>query len=115
MSSLETGENVAIAFALVIGSALSTGIGAAAVFFPSIVKLTSTRVLASSLAFAAGVMIYVSLLEIIVKSRDSFLGAGYSEGDSHLYSTLCFFGGVFFMKVGIILYFFHMEKSLFIQ
>lgn len=99
MSNLETGKNVAIAFALVIGSALSTGIGAAAVFFPSIVKLTSTRVLASALAFAAGVMIYVSLLEIIVKSRDSFADAGYSEGNSHLFSTLCFFGGVFFMKV----------------
>ena len=104
-ASIETGKNVGVAFGLVLASALSTGIGASAVFFPKIVKLTSTRVLASSLAFAAGVMIYVSLLEIIVKSRLSFLDAGYSEGHSHLYSTICFFGGIILMMVRLSNYF----------
>jgi len=99
MSNLEKGSNVAVAFALVIGSSLSTGLGASAVFFPSIVKLTSTRVLASSLAFAAGVMLYVSFLEIIIKSQMSFSDAGYSEGESHLYSTICFFCGVICMML----------------
>jgi len=99
MTSIESGSNVGVAFGLVIGAALSTGLGAAAVFFPRIVKLTSTRVLASSLAFAAGVMIYVSLLEIIVKSQGSFADAGYSEGHSHLYATICFFGGVIVMMI----------------
>lgn len=99
MSELERGSHVAVAFGLVLGSALSTGIGASAVFFPSIVKLTSTRVLASSLAFAAGVMIYVSLLEIIVKSQMSFLDSGYSEGKAHLFSTICFFCGILCMML----------------
>lgn len=99
VNEVETGKNVAVAFSLVIGAALSTGVGAAAVFFPSVVKLTSTRVLASSLAFAAGVMIYVSLLEIIVKSQQYFQSAGYSESHSHLYSTLCFFAGILCMMM----------------
>lgn len=99
MSSLETGKHVGVAFGLVIGAALSTGLGASAVFFPRIVKLTSTRVLASSLAFAAGVMVYVSLLEIIVKSRESFAEAGYAEAHSNLYATICFFGGVVIMMI----------------
>ena len=99
MSDIESGRNVAIAFGLVFGSALSTGIGASAVFFPSIVKLASIRVLSASLGFSAGVMLYVSFMEIISKSVHSFEEAGYSHGDSNLYSTICFFFGMVCMMV----------------
>jgi len=44
-------------------------------------------------------MIYVSLLEIIVKSQSHFMDAGYSEGYASLYSTLCFFAGMLGMMV----------------
>ena len=94
--------NVGVAFALVIGAGAATAVGAAVVFFPSLVKLASRRVLASALGLSAGVMTYVSFVEIFQKSNGSFLDAGRSEKDAYLYSTLCFFGGAVFMIVSIL-------------
>lgn len=96
---VETGRHVAIAFALVIGAAMSTAIGASIVFFPSLVKIASRRVLASSLSFSAGVMMYVSFIEIFQKSVGSFQNSGIDESKSHLYATICFFGGTLIMQV----------------
>lgn len=92
-------ENVAPALLLVLGAGASTGIGAAAVFIPSLVKLASRRVLASSLSFSAGVMTYVSFVEIFAKSNDSFVNAGHDENKAYIYATLCFFGGVITMEL----------------
>jgi ZIP family zinc transporter len=92
-------ENVGVAFALVIGAGGATAIGASVVFFPRLVKLASRRVLASSLALSAGVMTYVSFVEILQKSLASFIDAGHTEEQATLYSTLCFFGGVVVMLV----------------
>ena len=92
-------ENVGVAFALVCGAGGATAIGASVVFFPRLVKLASRRVLASSLALSAGVMTYVSFVEILQKSLASFVDAGHTEEDAYLYSTLCFFGGVVVMLV----------------
>jgi ZIP family zinc transporter len=94
-------ENVGIAMALVVGAGASTGLGAAVVFFPSVVKLASRRVLAASLGFSAGVMIYVSFVEILTKSRTAFMDAGYEDNSAHMYSTICFFGGVLVMMVSL--------------
>lgn len=85
--------------ALVVGAGASTGLGAAAVFFPSIVKLASRRVLAGSLGFSAGVMTYVSFIEIFQKSLGSFGDAGHEENKAYAYATLCFFSGVVVMMV----------------
>eukprot|EP00535_Pseudo-nitzschia_heimii_P009227 CAMPEP_0197174800 /NCGR_PEP_ID=MMETSP1423-20130617/1185_1 /TAXON_ID=476441 /ORGANISM="Pseudo-nitzschia heimii, Strain UNC1101" /LENGTH=366 /DNA_ID=CAMNT_0042623787 /DNA_START=125 /DNA_END=1225 /DNA_ORIENTATION=- len=87
-------ENVVPALLLVLGAGASTGIGAAVVFVPSLVKLASRRVLASSLSFSAGVMTYVSFVEIFAKSNNSFVNAGFDENTANIYATLCFFGGV---------------------
>lgn len=87
-------ENVVPALLLVLGAGASTGIGAAVVFVPSLVKLASRRVLASSLSFSAGVMTYVSFVEIFAKSNNSFVNAGFDENTAYIYATLCFFGGV---------------------
>jgi len=92
-------ENVRVAFALVIGAGLATALGACVVFFPSLVKLASRRVLASGLALSAGVMTYVSFVEILVKSLDSFAKAGFDEAKSYIYATLSFYGGVFTMGI----------------
>jgi len=89
--------NLGIAFALVIGAGLATALGAAVVFFPSLVKLASRRVLASGLGLSAGVMIYVSFAEIFTKSNQSFVATGIKEDTAYLYATLCFFGGALFM------------------
>ncbi|CBN75509.1 Zinc transporter zupT, Zinc transporter ZIP, metal ion transmembrane transporter activity [Ectocarpus siliculosus] len=91
-------DNAPIAFVLVICAGLSTAIGAAVVFNQKLVKLASKRFLAGSLGLAAGVMLYVSLVEIFVKSQDSFANHGFSEADSYLYATLSLFGGVLLYK-----------------
>ncbi|CAJ1946694.1 unnamed protein product [Cylindrotheca closterium] len=90
-------DNVLIALAMVFGAGASTGLGAAVVFFPSIVKLASQRVLAASLGFSAGVMTYVSFVEIFIKSYVGFEDAGYERSQAYVYSTFCFFGGVVLM------------------
>jgi len=92
-------DNVLPALLLVLGAGASTGIGAAVVFIPSLVKLASRRVLAASLGFSAGVMTYVSFVEIFGKSLLSFVNAGYDDGKAYLYATLCFFAGVVTMLI----------------
>jgi ZIP family zinc transporter len=89
--------NVALAFALVIGAGAATGIGAAVVYFPSLIRLASTKVLASCLGVSAGVMLYVSFVEILGKSRIGFEDAGVGEANAYLYSTLSFFAGIVLM------------------
>lgn len=91
--------NVGVAFALVFAASAATCIGASVVFFPSLVKRASRRVLAASLGFSAGVMVYVSLVEIHYKSEEGYTRAGFDHNHACIYSTLSFFGGVLFMKV----------------
>ena len=98
MPGLENSENVGIALALVLAAGASTGLGAAVVFFPSIVKLASRRVLAGSLGFSAGVMTYVSFVEIFQKAQLSFAET-HDAGKAYLYSSLTFFAGVLIMTV----------------
>lgn len=91
--------NVGVAFALVIGAGLATALGASVVFFPRLVKLASRRVLAGALGLSAGVMSYVSFVEIFGKATSSFEEGGETEERAYLYSTLCFFGGAAIMLV----------------
>jgi len=60
-------EQVFIAFALTLFAGLCTGIGSALAFFA---KKTNTKFLSISLGFSAGVMIYVSMIEIFVEARN---------------------------------------------
>lgn len=59
---------VLFAFSLTLFAGLSTGIGSA---LSLIAKKTSTKFLSVALGFSAGVMIYVSFVEIFVKAKDS--------------------------------------------
>jgi ZIP family zinc transporter len=90
---------VGVAFGLVVAAAASTGLGAAVVFFPSVVKLASRRVLAGSLGLSAGVMTYVSFVEILTKALRSFEDAGHDDDAAYIYTTCCFFAGVVLMIV----------------
>jgi len=91
--------NVGIALGLVFGAGAATAIGSAVVFFPSLVKLASRRVLAGSLGLSAGVMTYVSFVEIFVKSVEGF-GEYLDDPDlGYIYATLSFFGGVVAMLI----------------
>lgn len=88
-------SNVLFAFALTLFAGLSTGIGSAMAFFA---KRTNTRFLSGSLGFSAGVMIYVSLVEIFVKARTS-LSAELGNTTGYWVTTFCFFGGIAFIAI----------------
>lgn len=89
----------AFAFILVLGAGLSTCIGGSVVYFPSLFALASSKTLAASLGLSAGVMLYVSFVEIFTKSQDAFADAGIDEVNAYTYATLCFFGGFVVMMV----------------
>ncbi len=96
-----TPEEIGMAFLVVILAGLSTAIGAIVVFFPRFVKLATRRVLASSLGISAGVMIYVSFVEIFFKSKQSFYDLLTQIDDeerrvglANTYASLSFFLGV---------------------
>ena len=92
-------ENVGVAFALVFGAGAATAIGSAVVFVPSLVKYASKKTLAAGLGLSAGVMTYVSFVEIMQKSLVAFMKAGISHDKAYVYATLCFFTGIFLMVV----------------
>lgn len=64
-------ENVILAFSLTLFAGLATGIGSVLAFFTS---RTNTKFLSLALGFSAGVMIYVSMIEIFVKAQDALVG-----------------------------------------
>ncbi len=61
-------------------------------------KRTNKKFLSTILGFSAGVMIYVSLIEIFQKARDS-LGEVYSDSHAYWITTGGFFFGIFFIAV----------------
>jgi ZIP family zinc transporter len=88
--NMDTGT-VLFALGLTLFAGLSTGIGSALAFFT---KKTNESFLSAALGFSAGVMIYVSLVEIFVKARDS-LETYYGDPKlGYLVTTISFFGGV---------------------
>jgi len=90
-----TANEVLFAFSLTLFAGLATGVGSALAFFA---KQTNIRFLTASLGFSAGVMIYVSMVEIFVKGRDALeSAAGSSLG--YLYTTLAFFCGILIIAI----------------
>jgi zinc transporter, ZIP family len=65
-------EEILFAFGLTLFAGLATGIGSILAFFTS---RTNTKFLSIALGFSAGVMIYVSMIEIFVKAKDSLVSA----------------------------------------
>lgn len=83
-------ENILFAFGLTVFAGLATGIGSLMSLFS---KRYNPKFLAGSLGFSAGVMIYVSFVEIFVKAKDSLVAAnGIKTGN--LYTVIAFFAGV---------------------
>lgn len=81
---------VHIAFLLTLFAGISTGIGSAIAFFA---KRTNTSFLSVSLGFSAGVMTYVSFVELLPNAIVS-LTAMHGLKTGTLYATLSFFGGI---------------------
>jgi ZIP family zinc transporter len=84
-----------IAFGLTVFAGLSTGIGSGLAFFT---KSTNTRFLSASLGFSAGVMIYVSFVEILKKAQDALVPE-FGERTGTFYAILAFFTGVLLIAV----------------
>ena len=81
---------VLLAFGLTLIAGLSTGIGS---LIALISKRTNTKFLCASLGFSAGVMIYVSFMELIPEAkRELLLYFGDKMGTLSL--VLAFFGGM---------------------
>lgn len=63
-------ENVLFAFSLTLFAGLATGVGSA---LSLLTNRTNTKFLSVALGFSAGVMIYVSFAEIMVKAEESLV------------------------------------------
>ncbi len=87
-------DNVLFALGLTVFAGLSTGIGSALAFFSK----TSKRFLSGALGFSAGVMIYVSFVEILAKSKNALIEAR-GEVAGTWYTVIAFFGGIAVMLV----------------
>jgi len=88
-------SNVWIALGFTLLAGLSTGIGSGLAFFT---RRTNTKFLSASLGFSAGVMIYISMIEIFFKAKGALVGAlGVKPGS---WATVgAFFGGIFLIAL----------------
>ena len=85
-----TEHNVILAFTMTLLAGLSTGIGSLAAF---LAKHTNKKFLSVSLGFSAGVMIYVSMIEIFTEAQSSLTAELGLIGGS--WATVgSFFGGM---------------------
>ncbi len=83
-------SNVLFALGLTVFAGLATGVGSLIGFFS---KKFNPKFLCITLGFSAGVMIYVSFVEIFVKARDS-LALAYSDKMAYTLTVVAFFVGI---------------------
>ncbi len=88
--------NVGIALGLTAFAGMATGIGSAIAFFA---RRTNYRFLSVATGFSAGVMLYVSFVEIFFKGTDSLVAA-YGDPWGHWVNAASFFGGI--LLIGVI-------------
>ena len=89
---MDTG--LVLAFGVTLAAGLSTGIGAALALFA---KATNDKFLALALGFSAGVMLFVSFVEIFPKAT-SYLDEGLGQG-GFTYGSLAFLSGLLLMAL----------------
>lgn len=89
-------QEVIIAFLLTLFAGLSTGIGSLLVFCT---KTSNTKFLSFSLGFSAGVMIYVSLVDIFAVAQESLVAELGSKMGSWLTVTSFFAGMILIMFI----------------
>ena len=87
---IENNQEILLAFALTVLAGLSTGIGSLMAFLS---KKTNTKFLSAALGLSAGVMIYVSFMELMQESVKEFEQL-YSPMQAQLFMLLAFFVGI---------------------
>lgn len=88
-------SNVTVAFLITLFAGLATGIGSLIAF---LAKNTNKKFLSISLGFSAGVMIYVSMIEIFAKAKDSLVLA-LGERYGNYLTVISFFAGMFLIAI----------------
>ncbi len=88
-------SNMSIAFFITLFAGLATGVGG---LIALVAKKTNTKFLSASLGFSAGVMIFVSFVEIYPKSVES-ISAVFQGQTPQLIATIGFFGGMLFIAM----------------
>ena len=88
-------DAVVFAFGLTLLAGLSTGVGSALAFFA---RKTNTKLLSIALGFSAGVMIYVSFVEIFQKAQVSLIEAYGTQQGTYL-TVISFFGGMILIAI----------------
>ena len=83
-------STVLFAFGLTLFAGLATGIGSALAFFA---RTTNTKFLSLALGFSAGVMLYVSFVEIFFKAKDALIES-YGMVTGTWVTVGAFFGGI---------------------
>ncbi len=83
-------ESILLALGLTLIAGMSTGIGSLMAFFT---KATNTRILSGALGLSAGVMVYVSFMELIPEALDG-IEMVYSGKEGMIYVLLAFFVGM---------------------
>lgn len=83
-------DNVLIAFGICFLAAAATVLGSAVLFNT---KEQNPRSLSFGLSFAGGAMVYISLVEILVKSQMAF-GLEHADKTAYALATLAFFVGI---------------------
>ncbi len=87
--------SILIALGLTIFAGLSTGIGGLIVLF---FKKPNPKVLSVSLGLSAGVMVYISFVELLSESN-KLLVADYGTSTGSWLSLAAFFGGIFLIAI----------------
>ncbi len=90
-SGLLTTHTVLIALGLTLVAGLSTGIGSLMAFFS---KHTNTRLLAGALGLSAGVMVYVSFMELMPDALTALMADNNTQMEARVIALLAFFGGI---------------------
>jgi len=88
-------DAILFAFGLTLFAGLSTGIGSALAFFA---KGFNPKFLSGALGFSAGVMIYVSLVEIFFKAKDSLVEE-FDRRTGYILTVVAFFTGIAIIAV----------------
>jgi len=88
-------EHILLAIGLTVFAGLSTGIGGLIVL---LFRKTNAKILSVALGFSAGVMIYVSFVEIFFQSRH-LLMTSLGEEKGGIVNTAAFFAGILLIAV----------------
>lgn len=92
-----TNEHLLTAFLLTLLAGLGTVVGSCIAF---LAKRTDHRFLSVTTGFSAGVMLYVSFVEIFPKGEAALAGAGYSNVMAAWINAAAFFAGI--LIIGLI-------------